>query len=143
MMIDRRTCLAGMLSLAVGCTEGRGIRRIALELGDVVTERDGTYLFESDVGATAHRADDRTYERVRVRFYSSERDPIVEEDIGAVSTDGPDRDVHVEITTEPIYVIPLSESFWDDSQLEVYGLEKDDGDWYSDYGVTQNDPFPN
>lgn len=130
-----------IILFTAGCqTEAPGDRSVGIEYGDVLNESDEGYLFTSNVYATAHRTDDRTYKNVAVRFYSKNESLINSKDINKIST-GERKDIQIQLEQRPEFVVVVSQTFWEDDQLQVFGLvHKEDG-VYVEYDVSEDDLF--
>lgn len=147
MMLSRRTFVTMGAVFALGTAgcfqvEPQGNRQIGFETGRVVASTDGEYVFESRLSGVSHRTENRTYQNVSVEFYSSDRQLLAKKDAPSISTDDQGSVVTVMLDEKPGFIVPVSPDFWEDSNLEVYGLEEMDNGQYDWYRVTSGRTFP-
>lgn len=121
-------------------TEPPGDRAVGIEYGDVINKSGSSYLFSSDVYASAYRTDNRSYDDVTVRFYSGNRTLISSESIGTIRT-GNRKTVQKQLTQQPEFIVVISPAFWEDSNLRVFGLAHKEDGIYVEYRVSENSLF--
>lgn len=127
MKLSRRTFWrtgVGVAIFSTGCIEPSGPREVGFESSDVVSKSDPGYEFESSLRADAIRTKGRTYEEIVIEFYDADHQLLAEETVSQLVTDGPGTVVSVTLNAEPVVVVPVSQTFWTDSNLHVYGLTK-------------------
>jgi hypothetical protein len=121
-------------------TEPPGDRAVGIEYGDVINKSESSYKFSSDVYASAYRTDDKSYDDVTVEFYSKNRTLIASKNIGAIET-GSRKTIQKQLSQRPEFIVVASSTFWEDSNLRVYGLSHKEGGIYVEYRVSENSLF--
>lgn len=121
-------------------TEPPRDRAVGIEYGDVINESESGYKFSSDVYASAYRTDDRFYDDVTVKFFSENRTLVASKNIGAIGT-GSRKNVQKQLSQRPEFIVVVSPTFWEDSNLRVYGLSHKEDGIYVEYRVSENSLF--
>lgn len=147
MKLARRglTYLVSLSAFALaGCfqIELPGNREVGFETGRVVEQSNAGYAIDSRLSAVAHRTEDRVYREVSIEFYSIDRRLLSTIRTPDISTTGRGTVGTETFDPKPVFVVPAPPDLWDDSNLEVYGLDGSSGEHYEWYRVRNDIRFP-